>query len=118
MPSGTIGTVRTIEKNGSNSNVARAGDSVCVGLQNIEAEQLTSGGIICHVDFPVRVASVLELKILVLEISTPILVGFEVSSVELDLNNITMYSDFTHGRLILRLSFIYTMQRPLLGWRK
>lgn len=84
MPSGTIGTVRAIEKNGSNSNVARAGDNVCVGLQNVEADKLTSGGIICHVDFPVRVASILELKILVLDISTPILVGFEVSSIELN----------------------------------
>ncbi|XP_078176505.1 uncharacterized protein LOC144569879 isoform X2 [Carex rostrata] len=78
MPSGTTGTVRTIEKNGANCNVARAGDNVCVGLQNIEGDQLTSGGTLCHVDFPVRVASFLELKILVLEISTPILVGSQV----------------------------------------
>ncbi|KAJ4773731.1 Elongation factor 1-alpha [Rhynchospora pubera] len=78
MPSGTVATVRTIERNGANCNVARAGDNVCIGLQNIGDDQLTSGGTLCHVDFPVRIASVLELKILVLEISTPILVGFQV----------------------------------------
>lgn len=85
MPSGTTGTVRTIEKNGANCNVARAGDNVCVGLQNIEADQLASGGTLCNVDFPVRVASILELKILVLEISTPILVGSQVSFIECSL---------------------------------
>ncbi|XP_078153949.1 uncharacterized protein LOC144549066 [Carex rostrata] len=78
MPSGTTGTARTIEKNGANCNVARAGDIVFVSLQNIEAHELTSGGTLCHVDFPVQVASILELKILVLEIRTPILVGTQV----------------------------------------
>ncbi|KAJ3689268.1 hypothetical protein LUZ61_018432 [Rhynchospora tenuis] len=78
MPPGTVATVRTIERNGANCNVARAGDNVCVGLQNIGDDQLTSGGTLCHVDFPVRIASILELKIFVLEMSTPILVGFQV----------------------------------------
>ncbi|KAJ3692956.1 hypothetical protein LUZ60_012051 [Juncus effusus] len=75
MPTGAKGTIKTIEKNGINCNIARAGDNIGVGLQNIHEDQMTAGSVLCHPDFPVQIASALELKILALEISTRILVG-------------------------------------------
>ncbi|CAL5070809.1 unnamed protein product [Urochloa decumbens] len=77
MPSGDLATVKTIERDSSSCNLARAGDNIAVGLQGMDPGHLVSGGVICHPDFPVRVASRLELKILVLEITTPILVGLQ-----------------------------------------
>ncbi|CAN6241407.1 unnamed protein product [Urochloa humidicola] len=77
MPSGDLATVKTIERDSSSCNLARAGDNIAVGLQGIDPGHLVSGGVICHPDFPVRVASRLELKILVLEITTPVLVGLQ-----------------------------------------
>ncbi|XP_012699716.1 HBS1-like protein isoform X2 [Setaria italica] len=77
MPSGDLATVKTIERDSSRCSSARAGDNIAVGLQGIDTSHLVSGGVICHPDFPVRIASRLELKILVLEITTPILVGLQ-----------------------------------------
>ncbi|PAN40771.1 hypothetical protein PAHAL_7G338600 [Panicum hallii] len=77
MPSGDLATVKTIERDSSSCNLARAGDNIAVGLQGVDPGHLVSGGVICHPDFPVHVASRLELKILVLEITTPILVGLQ-----------------------------------------
>ena len=79
MPSGDLATVKTIQRDSSSCNLARAGDNIAVGLQGMDPSHLVSGGVICHPDFPVHVASRLELKILVLEITTPILVGLQVS---------------------------------------
>jgi len=79
MPSGDLATVKTIERDSSSCNLARAGDNISVGLQGMDPSHLVSGGVICHPDFLVHVASRLELKILVLEITTPILVGLQVS---------------------------------------
>jgi elongation factor 1 alpha-like protein len=79
MPSGDIATVRTIERDSSTCNLARAGDNVAIGLHGIDPGHIVSGGVLCHPDFPVHIASHLELKILVLEITMPILVGLQVS---------------------------------------
>ena len=79
MPSGDLATVKTIQRDSSSCNLARAGDNIAVGLQGMDPSHLVSGGVICHPDFPVHVASRLELKILVPEITTPILVGLQVS---------------------------------------
>ena len=79
MPSGDIATVRTIERDSSTCNLARAGDNVAIGLHGIDPGHIVSGGVLCHPDFAVRIASHLELKILVLEITMPILVGLQVS---------------------------------------
>nr|CAB3488685.1 unnamed protein product [Digitaria exilis] len=78
MPSGDVATVKTIERDSTNCNMARAGDNIAVGLQGIDPSHLVSGGVICHPDFPVRVACRLELKILVLDITIPILVGLQL----------------------------------------
>jgi elongation factor 1 alpha-like protein len=51
---------------------------VAGSLQGIDGNQLIPGGVLCHPGFPVAVANRLELKILVLDIAIPILVGSQV----------------------------------------
>ncbi|CAA7394069.1 unnamed protein product [Spirodela intermedia] len=78
MPSGDVATVRSIERDSTSCHVARAGDNVAVVLQGVDTASVTPGGVLCHPDFPVHVAASLELKILTLDVATPILVGSEV----------------------------------------
>ncbi|WCJ30526.1 Elongation factor 1-alpha [Euphorbia peplus] len=78
MPSGDIGTVRTLERDSQACSVARAGDNVAVGLAGIDGSILMAGGVLCHPDFPVAVAKHLELKVLILDFATPILAGSQL----------------------------------------
>lgn len=78
MPSGEVGTVHSVERDSQACSTARAGDNVAVRLQGIDANRVMAGGVLCHPDFPVAVATRLELKILVLELATPILIGSQV----------------------------------------
>lgn len=78
MPSGDVATVKAIERDGSPCTVGRAGDNIAVSLQGVDGSCVIPGGVLCHPDFPVTIASKMELKILVLEIVTPILVGSQV----------------------------------------
>lgn len=78
MPSGDIGTVRSLERDSQPCSVARAGDNVAVSLQGIDGSNVMAGGVLCHPDFPVSVAKHLEVKVLVLDVTTPILVGSQV----------------------------------------
>ncbi|XP_037480002.1 HBS1-like protein isoform X3 [Triticum dicoccoides] len=77
MPSGELATVKIIERDSSRLSSARAGDNVAIGLQGIDPIHVMSGGVLCHPDYPVSVASSLELKILVLDIIVPILPGLQ-----------------------------------------
>lgn len=70
--------MKTIERDTNSCSIARAGDNVAVNLQGIDGNQLIPGGVLCHPGFPVAVANHLELKILVLDITIPILVGSQV----------------------------------------
>ncbi|XXG44724.1 hypothetical protein AAC387_Pa01g4449 [Persea americana] len=80
MPSGDSATVRSIsmEQDSRTCSVARTGDNVSVSLQGIDGSCLMTGGVLCHPDFPVAIAICLELKVLVLDVSMPILVGSQV----------------------------------------
>ncbi|KAL5785855.1 hypothetical protein ACOSQ2_008247 [Xanthoceras sorbifolium] len=78
MPSGEVGTVRTIERDSQACAIARAGDNVAVTLQGIDGIHVMAGGVLCHPDFPVSVATRLELKVLVLDFATPILIGSQL----------------------------------------
>ncbi|KAL9230466.1 hypothetical protein vseg_005812 [Gypsophila vaccaria] len=78
MPLGDVSTIRSIECNSQPCTIARAGQNVTVVLQGIDVTQVKSGGVLCHPEFPVRVASYLQLKILVLEVKIPILIGSQV----------------------------------------
>lgn len=78
MPVGDVATVRSIECNSQPCTIARAGENVAVTLQGIDVGHVIAGGVLCHPDFPVRVASHLELKILVLDVKVPILIGSQL----------------------------------------
>ncbi|XP_004292888.1 PREDICTED: elongation factor 1-alpha-like isoform X2 [Fragaria vesca subsp. vesca] len=78
MPSGEIGTVRSLERDSQACSIARAGDNVGVTLQGIDGGHLMAGGVLCHPNFPVAFAKHLELKVLLLDVATPMLMGSEV----------------------------------------
>ncbi|XP_028783872.1 HBS1-like protein isoform X2 [Neltuma alba] len=78
MPSAVLGTVRTLERDSNACTIARAGDNVAVALNGVDASHVMPGAVLCHPDFPVKVASHLELKVLVLEGANPILVGSQI----------------------------------------
>ncbi|TQD83791.1 hypothetical protein C1H46_030672 [Malus baccata] len=78
MPSGESGTVRLLERDSQACAIARAGDNVAVTLQGIDGGRVMAGGVLCHPSFPVAVAKHLELKVLVLDVTTPILIGSQL----------------------------------------
>ncbi|TKY60095.1 HBS protein [Spatholobus suberectus] len=78
MPSAVVGTVRSLERDTSACTVARAGDNVAVTLQGVDGSHVMAGGVLCHPDFPAAVAKHLELKVLVLDGVSPILVGAQL----------------------------------------
>ncbi|KAI5384821.1 uncharacterized protein LOC127101066 isoform X1 [Lathyrus oleraceus] len=78
MPSDVVGTVRTLERDSNACSVARAGDNVAVTLHGVDGSHVLAGGVLCHPDFPVAVAKHLELKLLVLDGASPILVGAQL----------------------------------------
>ncbi|XP_045825668.1 HBS1-like protein isoform X2 [Trifolium pratense] len=78
MPSDVVGTVRTLERDSNVCSVARAGDNVSVTLHGVDGSHVFSGGVLCHPDFPVAIAKHLELKLLVLDGASPILVGAQL----------------------------------------
>ncbi|XP_052727923.1 uncharacterized protein LOC108345637 isoform X2 [Vigna angularis] len=78
MPSAVLGTVRSLERDSNACTVARAGDNVAVTLQGVDGNQVMAGDVLCHPDFPVAAARHLELKVLVLDGASPILVGTQL----------------------------------------
>lgn len=78
LPSGDVGTVRSIERDSQPCSIARAGDNVAVTLQSVDGAFMMAGDVICHPEFPVAVADHLELKIRILEASVPILIGSQL----------------------------------------
>ncbi|XP_021670172.2 uncharacterized protein LOC110657323 isoform X2 [Hevea brasiliensis] len=81
MPSADVGTVRSLERDSQACSVARAGDNVAVSLLGIDGNHVMAGGVLCHPDFPVSVAKHLELRVLVLDFATPILIGTQVTGI-------------------------------------
>lgn len=81
MPSAVVGTVRSLERDSNACTIARAGDNVAVTLQGVDGSLIMAGGVLCHPDFPVAVAKHLELKMLVLDGASPILVGSQVCTI-------------------------------------
>ncbi|EOY29196.1 Translation elongation factor EF1A/initiation factor IF2gamma family protein isoform 2 [Theobroma cacao] len=78
MPSANIATVRSLERGSQACTIARAGDNVAVNLHGIDGNLVLAGGVLCHPDFPVAIAKHLELKVLVLDGATPILIGSQL----------------------------------------
>lgn len=78
MPDGELATVRLLEHDSQACDIAKAGDNVVVCLQGIEANNVMAGGVLCHPDYPVAVATHLELKILMLDVAVPLLIGSQM----------------------------------------
>ncbi|PIA33085.1 hypothetical protein AQUCO_04200088v1 [Aquilegia coerulea] len=78
MPSGDLATVRSLERDSKPCDIAKAGDNVVVCLQGIDVSHVMAGGVLCHPDFPVAVATHLELKVLMLDVAVPVLVGSQM----------------------------------------
>ncbi|XP_050366163.1 uncharacterized protein LOC126784717 [Argentina anserina] len=76
MPSGELGTIRSLERDGSQScSTATAGDSVAVTLQGIDVHQVMAGGVLCDPDLPVAFARHLELRVQLPDGAQPMLIG-------------------------------------------
>uniref|UniRef100_A0A0V0I955 Putative ovule protein n=1 Tax=Solanum chacoense TaxID=4108 RepID=A0A0V0I955_SOLCH len=78
MPFRDVATVRSLEHDSQVYNAAKAGDSVTINLQGIDANHVMAGGVLCHPEFPVPVANHLELKVLILDNGIPILIGSQL----------------------------------------
>nr|KJB65985.1 hypothetical protein B456_010G123300 [Gossypium raimondii] len=78
MPSATIATVRSLERDSEACPIGRAGDNIAVSLNGIDGNHVMAGGVLCHPDFPIAFAKHLELKVLVLDGATPILIGSQL----------------------------------------
>ncbi|CAI0376460.1 unnamed protein product [Linum tenue] len=80
MPSGEVGTIKSLERDSQSSTVARAGDNVTLNLQGLDlSNNVVPGGVVCHPDYPVAVAKHFELKVRALEeLALPILNGSQV----------------------------------------
>ena len=78
MPASLPATVKAIEQNGKPYVCARAGDNVDIGLGGVDPGCLFQGGVLCHPDYPVPEAHSLELKVILLETSGPLLRGSQV----------------------------------------
>ncbi|EPS59201.1 hypothetical protein M569_15609, partial [Genlisea aurea] len=78
MPSGEMASVECLQRDAVVCDVARAGDHVALSLRGIDDRYVVSGGVICDPEYPVGVGRHFELKILVLDISTPILIGAQL----------------------------------------
>ncbi|KAK3009114.1 hypothetical protein RJ639_014910 [Escallonia herrerae] len=103
MPAGEIGAVRSLERDSQTCEIARAGDNVAVILHGIDWSRVMAGGVLCHPDFPVAVASHLELKVLVLDGTSPILIG---SQLEFHIH---------HARQAARVARIISLLDPKTG---
>eukprot|EP00252_Welwitschia_mirabilis_P015903 TRINITY_DN3528_c0_g1_i2.p1 TRINITY_DN3528_c0_g1~~TRINITY_DN3528_c0_g1_i2.p1 ORF type:complete len:496 (-),score=103.14 TRINITY_DN3528_c0_g1_i2:312-1799(-) len=78
MPGEILATVKGIKRDKKALTIARAGDSVNVVLQGVEASKLLVGGILCHPDYPITLATHIEIKVLCLDLAMPIPVGSQV----------------------------------------
>ncbi|KHG22388.1 HBS1-like protein [Gossypium arboreum] len=63
MPSATIATVRSLERDSQACPIGRAGDNIAVSLNGIDGNHVMAGGVLCHPDFPIAFAKHLELKL-------------------------------------------------------
>ncbi|KAJ8540522.1 hypothetical protein K7X08_032509 [Anisodus acutangulus] len=78
MPSREMATVRSLEHNSQVCISAKAGENVTINLQGIDANRVMAGDVLCHPEYPISVTNHLELKVLILDIAVPILIGSQL----------------------------------------
>ncbi|XP_014662609.1 PREDICTED: uncharacterized protein LOC106805498 isoform X2 [Priapulus caudatus] len=78
MPTGDMALVKAIQLQDDLVTCAFAGDHVIVTLFNIEMTSAAIGHVLCYAAQPIRVASVIQARIVVFNIDMPITRGFPV----------------------------------------
>ncbi|KAL3150476.1 hypothetical protein ABBQ32_000300 [Trebouxia sp. C0010 RCD-2024] len=79
MPSNEMGTVRSVQVDGETVSLARAGDSADLTLAGVEATVLNGGAVLCHPGWPVPLVTRVLTRLLILDVSRPVLRGQQVT---------------------------------------
>ncbi|KAL3137939.1 hypothetical protein ABBQ38_005186 [Trebouxia sp. C0009 RCD-2024] len=79
MPSNEMGAVRSIQVDGEAVSLARAGDSADLTLAGVEATVLNGGAVLCHPEWPVPLVTRVMTRLLILDVSRPVLRGQQVT---------------------------------------
>ena len=77
-PSNDQVTVKSIQIENANVPSAFAGDNVTLNIQGVDLTHLFVGNVVCDPDVPIACATVIQARILIFNISTPILPGAPV----------------------------------------
>ncbi|CAH0486947.1 unnamed protein product [Peronospora farinosa] len=76
MPIGLPVTVKGMEQDGETCSLARAGDTIEMGVAGIDPSALTTGSILCSIASPVRLAKKFEAKIMTMpSVEVPLVKG-------------------------------------------
>eukprot|EP00775_Hariotina_reticulata_P011038 gene11038-11193_t len=79
-PGHDLGTIKSIDLNGQErAPVALSGDSPDLVLTGLEPSAVHAGAVLCHPEFPVRLAVKFTAQVLVLQVPLPILKGQAVT---------------------------------------
>ncbi|KAL3671114.1 hypothetical protein V7S43_004296 [Phytophthora oleae] len=80
MPIGLPLTVRGMEQDGKTCALARAGDTIEMGVTGIDVSALTTGSILCSISSPVQLAKKFEAKIMTMPaVEVPLVKGTYVT---------------------------------------
>lgn len=80
VPGHAVATVKSLDVNGQDhAPLAMAGDSADLLLSGVDASALHSGCVLCHPEFPVRLAVKFIAQVLVLDVGLPLLKGHAVT---------------------------------------
>ena len=74
-PSGDVVTIKTIQIENINVPSAFAGDNVILNMQGVDLTHLFVGNVVCDPDYPIPCTSIIQARIIIFNISTPILPG-------------------------------------------
>lgn len=77
-PADTEATVKSIQIENSNVSSAFAGDYVTLNIQGVDPTHLFIGNVVCDPAYPIPCATVIQARIIVFNISVPILPGTPV----------------------------------------
>jgi elongation factor 1 alpha-like protein len=77
-PSNDSVTVKSIQIENSNVPSAFAGDNVILNIQGVEPSHVFVGNVVCDPDYPIPCTAIIEARIIIFNIATPILPGSPV----------------------------------------
>lgn len=77
-PANEILTVKSMFADSTKVPIAFAGDSIALSVSDIDPSKVTIGSILCNPSFPVQMARSFRARIVIFNVSIPILKGFQV----------------------------------------